>query len=69
MRRFVEEADRGHGRYCSNASMISLTRATPVRAIVFVDALDLAAISFEGWSRRQPRFAGAMSRSDVVRHK
>jgi hypothetical protein len=60
----------GNGRYFPNASMISLTRATPVRAIVvFVDALDLAEIRFEGWSRRQPRFAGAMGRSDVVQHK
>jgi hypothetical protein len=39
----------GNGRYFPNASMISLTRATPVRAIVvFVDALDLAEIRFEG---------------------
>jgi hypothetical protein len=39
----------GNGRYCPNASMISLTRATPVRVIdVFVDALDLAEMRFEG---------------------
>jgi hypothetical protein len=57
----------GNARFCPNASMISLTRATPVRAIVvFVDALDLAEISFEGW---KPRFAGAMGGSDVVRHE
>jgi hypothetical protein len=40
MRRFVEEADRGHGRFCLNASMISLTKVTLllVLSIFAVDA-------------------------------
>jgi hypothetical protein len=45
MRRFVEEADRG--RSCPNASMID--ESNPVRVIdLFVDALDLVEMSFEG---------------------
>jgi len=38
----------GNGRYCPNASMISLMRATRRVVDVFVDALDLAEMSFEG---------------------
>jgi transposase len=39
----------GNGRYCPNALMISLYESNPVRVIdVFVDALDLAEMSFEG---------------------
>ena len=54
MRRFVERIE-DNGRYCPNASMIS----NPVRVIdVFVDALDLAEMSFarvEPAARSAPR--------------
>jgi hypothetical protein len=54
MRRFVEEADRGQWTLLPECLDDFIDENNPVRVIdVFVDALDLAEMSFEGWSRRQ----------------
>ena len=65
MRRFVEEADRGQWTLLPECLDDFIDESNPVRVIdVFVDALDLAEMSFEGWSRRRlvghrttPRFS------------
>src|SRR5712672_969296 len=49
MRRFVEEADRGQGTLLPECLDDFIDESNPVRVIdVFVDALDLAEMSFEG---------------------
>src|SRR6202521_4524449 len=49
MRRFVEEADRGQWTLLPECLDDSIDESNPVRVIdVFVDALDLAEMSFEG---------------------
>jgi transposase len=49
MRRFVEEADRGQWTLLPECLDDFIDESNPVRAIdVFVDALDLAEMSFEG---------------------
>jgi transposase len=51
MRRFVEEADRGQGTLLPECLDDFVAESNPVRVIdVFVDALDLAEMSFEGVS-------------------
>jgi transposase len=65
MRRFVEEADRGQWTLLPECLDDFIDESNPVRVIdVFVDALDLAEMSFEGLNRRQlvgrriiPRFS------------
>ena len=65
MRRFVEEADRGQWTLLPECLDDFIDESNPVRVIdVFVDALDLAEMSFEGGSRRRlvghrttPRFS------------
>src|ERR1700693_2141642 len=65
MRRFVEQADRGQWTLLPECLDDFIDESNPVRVIdVFVDALDLAEMSFEGWSRRRqvghrtiPRFS------------
>src|SRR5882757_7776097 len=59
MRRFVEEADRGQGTLLPECLDDFIDESNPVRVIdVFVDALDLAEMSFEGaggdWSAIVP---------------
>ena len=54
MRRFVEEADRGQWTLLPECLDDFIDESNPVRVIdVFVDALDLAEMSFEGWNRRR----------------
>src|ERR1700733_336386 len=49
MKRFVEEADRGQWTLLPECLDDFIDESNPVRVIdVFVDALDLAAMSFEG---------------------
>jgi transposase len=49
MRRFVEEADRGQWTLLPECLDDFIDESNPVRVIdVFVDALDLAEMSFEG---------------------
>jgi transposase len=49
MRRFVEEADRGQCTLLPECLDDFIAESNPVRVIdVFVDALDLAELSFEG---------------------
>jgi len=49
MRRFVEEADRGQSTLLPECLDDFIDESNPVRVIdVFVDALDLAEMSFEG---------------------
>src|SRR5580700_3682802 len=49
MRRFVEEADRGQWTLLPQCLDDFIDESNPVRVIdVFVDALDLAEMSFEG---------------------
>ena len=49
MRRFVEQADRGQWTLLSECLDDFIDESNPVRVIdVFVDALDLAEMSFEG---------------------
>src|SRR3954462_8192748 len=49
MRRFVEEADRGQWTLLPECLEDFIDESNPVRVIdVFVDALDLAEMSFEG---------------------
>src|SRR4249920_1002092 len=49
MRRFVEEADRGQRTLLPECLDDFINESNPVRVIdVFVDALDLAEMSFEG---------------------
>ena len=49
MRRFVEEADRGQGTLLPERLDDFIDESNPVRVIdVFVGALDLAEMSFEG---------------------
>jgi len=58
MRRFVEEADRGQWTLLPECLDDFIDESNPVRVIdVFVDALDLAEMNFEGVSRR--RLAGS----------
>jgi transposase len=53
MRRFVEEADRGQWTLLPECLDDFIDESNPVRVIdVFVDALDLAEMSFEGSRRR-----------------
>jgi transposase len=60
MRRFVEEADRGQWTLLPECLDDFIDESNPVRVIdVFVDALHLAEMSFEGCSRRQRVGAGA----------
>ena len=55
MRRFVEGMDRGQWTLLPECLDDFIDESNPVRVIdVFVDALDLAEMGFEGWSRRQP---------------
>jgi hypothetical protein len=54
MRRFVEQADRGQWTLLPECLDDFIDESNPVRVIdVFVDALDLAEMSFEGRSRRR----------------
>jgi transposase len=54
MRRFVEEADRGQWTLLPECLDDFIDESNPVRVIdVFVEALDLAEMGFEGSSRRQ----------------
>ena len=54
MRRFVEEADRRQWTLLPECLDDFIDESNPVRVIdAFVDALDLAEMSFEGVSRRQ----------------
>ena len=54
MRRFVEEADRGQWTLLPECLDDFIDESNPVRVIdVFVDALDLAEMSFEEVSRRR----------------
>ena len=54
MRRFVEEADRGQWTLLPECLDDFIDESNPVRVIdVFVDALDLAEMSFEGLSQQQ----------------
>ena len=49
MRRFVEEADRGQWTLLPECLDDFIDESNPVRVVdVFVDALDLAEMSFEG---------------------
>jgi len=65
MRRFIEEADRGQWTLLPECLDDFIDESNPVRVIdVFVGALDLAEMSFEGLSQRQlvdrrtiPRFS------------
>ena len=65
MRRFVEEADRGQWTLLPECLDDFIDESNPVRVIdVFVDALDLAEMSFEGVEpaqlvgpRTTPRFS------------
>ena len=70
MRRFIEEADRGRWTLLPECLDDFIDDSNPVRAIdVFVDALDLAEVSFEGGrNRRQlagrrttPRFSSSFT--------
>ncbi|MCP1760947.1 transposase [Bradyrhizobium japonicum] len=55
MKRFVAEADRGQSTLLPECLDDFIDESNPVRVIdVFVDALDLAELSFEGWNRRRP---------------
>jgi transposase len=56
MKRFVAEADRGQWTLLPECLDDCIDESNPVRVIdVFVDALDLTEMSFEGGlSRRQP---------------
>lgn len=55
MKRFVAEADRGQSTLLPECLDDFIDESNPVRVInVFVDALDLAELSFEGVSRRRP---------------
>lgn len=54
MRRFVEQADRGQCTLLPECLDDFIDESNPVRVIdVFVDALDLVEMSFEGGNRRQ----------------
>ena len=54
MRRFIEEADRGQWTLLPECLDDFIDESNPVRVIdVFVDALDLAEMSFEGWSQQR----------------
>ena len=54
MRRFVEEADRGQWTLLPECLDDFIDESNPVRVIdVFVDALDLTEMSFEGIRRRR----------------
>jgi hypothetical protein len=69
MRRFVEEADRGQWTLLPERLDDFIDESNPVRVIdVFVDALDLAEMSFKGWSRWRlvgrrttPRFSSSFT--------
>ncbi len=69
MRRFVEEADRGQRTLLPECLDDFIDESNPVRVIdVFVDALDLAEMSFDGGSRRRlvglritPRFCSSFT--------
>ena len=55
MRRFIEEADRGQSTLLPECLDDFIDEGNPVRVIdVFVDALDLAEMSFDGVTRRRP---------------
>lgn len=55
MRRFVEEADRGQWTLLPECLDDFIDESNPVRVIdVFVDALDVAELRFQGGSRRRP---------------
>src|SRR4051812_34601729 len=68
MRRFVEEADRGQSTLLPECLDDFIDESNPVRVIdVFVDALDLAEMSFEGVEPAatgrpsyHPRFSSAL---------
>ena len=54
MGRFVEEADRGQWTLLPECLDDFIDESNPARVIdVFVDALDLAEMGFEGGSRRR----------------
>src|SRR5712671_6899971 len=54
MRRFVEKADRGQWTLLPECLDDFIDESNPVRVIdVFVDVLDLADMTFEGWRRRR----------------
>jgi len=58
MRRFVEEADREQWTLMPDCLDDLIDESNPVRVIdVFVDALDLAEMSFEGWESGGDRSA------------
>jgi transposase len=69
MRRFVEEADRGQWTLLPERLDDFIDESNPVRVIdVFVDALDLAEMSFKGVGRRRlvgrrttPRFSSSFT--------
>jgi hypothetical protein len=51
MRRFVEKAERGQWTLLPECLDDFIDESNPVRVIdVFVDALDLAEMGFEGWA-------------------
>ncbi|SFK00278.1 hypothetical protein SAMN05216525_14720 [Bradyrhizobium sp. Gha] len=55
MRRFVAGADRGQWTLLPECLDDFIDESNPVRLIdIFVDALELAEMGFEGWSRRRP---------------
>jgi transposase len=69
MRRFVEEADRGQWTLLPECLDDFIDESNSVRVMdVFVDALDLAEMSFEGAERRRlvghrttPRFSSSFT--------
>jgi transposase len=55
MKRFVEGEDRRQATLLPEYLDDYVTQENPVRVIdVFVDELDLVALGFDGWFRRQP---------------
>ena len=73
MRRFVEKADRGQWTLLPECLDDFIDESNPVRVIdVFVDALDLAEMSFEGVEpaatgrhRTIPRFSSSFTSTAI----
>ena len=73
MRRFVEEADRGQWTLLPECLDDFIDESNPVRVIdVFVDALDLAEMRFEGVEpatlvgrRTTPRFSSSFTSTAI----
>jgi transposase len=67
MRRFVEEADRGQWTLLPECLDDFIDESNPVRVIdVFVEALDLAEMSFEGAEPAAGTRSRTQCRGDVV---